>query len=355
METRENLNDCQLSRLKIATQSRIPKPKVSNAKASTLSSFPVHLQSTKIYSEPCTPKCNLNLDSLMDSALKASMATVAGEEHSWLIGAERASSSNVDELLDQFEEFQDCIDVAVEPLHTLHNLPSEIEESQGSYDGPIDTTVKEEDEVYIGEESNHPNGYLQVFMSRLYSIAKTLDWLKAQPFSFTPETPLERSNTGNNNIDTRSNGSNTHSTGASSCKSSRSLSAAFDLAALEPAAFQFSGTVAVQNLESGCSSSCVSRSITTHYPHEYSTRLQGRLHFGYEEEDEDDFLSACSDFEEEESTVTAITAASPGQISISSKSSGADSDELHQSLLKTASMGVGGVNEWLSNGWQDQY
>lgn len=349
METRESLNDCQLSRLKIATQSRISKPKVSTAKASTLSSFPVHLQSTEIYSEPCTPKCNLNLDTLMDSALKASMATVAGEEHSWLIGAERASSSNVDDLLDQFEEFQDCIDVDVEPLHTLHDLLSEIEESQGSYDGPIDTTIREEDEVYIGEENNHENGYLQAFMSRLYSIAKTLDWLKAQPFSFTPETPLERSNTGNTATDTRSNGSNTQSTGASSCKSSRSLSAAFDLAALQPAAFQFS-SAAGQNLESGCSSSCISRSIATHYPCEYSTRLQGRLHFGYEEEEEDDFLSACSDIEE-----GTVTAASPGQTSISSKSSGADSDELHQSLLKTASMGVGGVNEWLTNGWQDQY
>lgn len=348
MKSQEISNDCKLSRLKMAPQSKIPKPKVSSA-ASVLTSYPVHLHSTELSSEPCTPAGAINssnLDSLIDSALKASMAKE--EEHSWLIGADRGS--NVDELLDQLDhvEYEDCIEGSI-PAYDNY-LPSDLEESQGSHYGPIDTTNNREEEVGLSEgklEDSHARGYLQAFVGRLCSVAKTLDWLKSQPFSFTPETPLERSN-----MD--SDDSNTRSTGSSSCKSSRSLSAAFDLAAIEPQTFRCSGVAAEHDTKSGASSSCVSRSIATQF-RDYN-RVEGKPNFNDEEED-DDFLSACSDSDYfEDSTAPPPAAASSEQFSTnSSTSSGADSDELHRSLIKT-SMGAGGVTEWLSNGWQaDEY
>jgi hypothetical protein len=326
MTTQFNSNERQLSRLKIAPQSKIPKPKVVASSSTFLSSFPVQDLSSESNNTPTSSTNNFktNLDFLLESGLKAQIDTVSGEEHSWLIGAERGSS-DVDDFLNQFE---DCIDVEG-PLQT-HYVPSDVE-SQGSHDGPIDDVPIVEEEELEMDRSNHLTGYLQAFVGKLCSMAKTLEWLKAQPFSFTPSTPLYRSR----NKDTYEN--DTRSGAASSCKSSRSLSAAFDLAAIEPAAFGFT------ELPSSC---CISRST--------EIRLSNYL----EEDNYEDYLSACSDFEDEEETIIPTTAAagSPGgQVSVSSKSSGADSDELHQSLLNNASLRVDGVNDWLSNGWQPEY
>jgi hypothetical protein len=344
MTSHLNSNEGEVPRLKMLSQSKIPKPKAATS-SSMLSSFPVHLHSTDISTEPNTPATTIannafNLDLLLDSGLKTQMATAPGEEHSWFISADRGS--DVDELLDQLE-FEDCIDDGelIEGSIPMHYVPSDIEEeSQGSHDGPIDTDPS---------TKHHQSGYLQAFVGKLCSMAKTLEWLKAQPFSFTPQTPLDRSNNG---IDINSNDSNTRSGAASSCKSSRSLSAAFDLAALEPSVFQCSGATPpaasrgrqkqdVLEAELSSSRSYVSCSIAPQFVRRgYNTDV--------EDEEEDDFLSACSDCGED--VATAATALnSPGQASVSSQSSSADSDGMHASLLK-ASMCVGGVNEWLSNG-----
>jgi hypothetical protein len=311
-------NDGHLSRLKMPPQSKIPKPKV-DASSHMLSSFPVHLLSTEVsLSEPCTPanNSNENLDLLLDSGLKAQMAT-AGEEHTWLIGTDRGS--DVDELLDQFLEFEDCIDGEV---LTSSYVPSDVEESQGSHAGPLEDTCS----ITGGEEQQEKilrnSGYLQAFVGKLCSMAKTLEWLKAQPFSFTPETPLDLSNVDRNAY---SNDRNASSGAASSCKSSRSLSAAFDRAA---------GLSSVSNYS-------VSRSIASQLNRHYEGQTVE------DEDEEDDFLSAYSEICQDATAST--TAVSPSQSSMSSESSGADSEEMHRSLLKT-SIGTEGVSDWLSSG-----
>lgn len=309
-----------------------------------LNSFNVHPHSSELSSEPCTPatanNSNENLDLLLDSGLKAQMAT-AGEEHNWLIGADRGG--DVDELLDQFLEFEDCIDG--EGLIPPDCVSSDIKESQESHAGPLEDTcnnIEEEGEEEELEKILQKDGYLLNFWFR---VAKTLKWLKTQPFSFTPETPLDLSN-----MDEIAH-SNASSRAASSCKSSRSLTAAFDLAALEPEAFQFAGTPTRGEhqclLEPGLLSSSkysVSRSIVYQLDLQYEDRR-------VEDEDEgDDFLSACSEIGEDAiATAATFAATCPGQLSMSSESSGADSDEMHRSLLKT-SMGTAGVSEWLSSG-----
>lgn len=345
MTSQFNSNDGHLSRLRMPPQSRIPKPKAA-ASSYMLSSFHVHLDTTELSSESCTPATANNsienLDLLLDSSLKAQMAT-ADEERSWLIGADRGS--DVDELLDQFLEFEDCVDD--EGSLPSCYVPSDTEESQGSHADPLEdtcSTIGEDEEVQ--DKMSQNNGYLQAFVG---SMAKTLRWL-AQ--TFRPATPLDRSNV-DRNAYSSSNDRNTRSGAASSCKSSRSLSAAFDLAALEPEVFQFASAVEV----AAGGQQCLLEPELSSSNYNVSRSIASQLHCHYEnhqvedeDDDEDDFLSACSEICE--GTITsrpATAAASPGQLSISSESSGADSEEMHLSLLKT-SLGVGAVSDWLSNG-----
>lgn len=303
-------------RLLTHSESKIPKPRIFVA-AESSSSFPVQLRGIESVTEPTTPApvIQQSLDLLIDTALKECVDSAGGARRSWLLDSERGT--DVEELLDDLE-FEDCIETWPEGSSPGYSLPSD-NESMGSW-SPDTYRIADTGQP---EPQASTSGHIRAMINKLRNL---LTWLKFQPLTSTPAT---------------SKTSNTPSSSASSCRSSRSLSSAFDRAAVQPMAF------------------LAARWHKIWEAHDDTPML--------DDDADDDFKSACSELEEftdcmdghcgEESHQVktrweqgnASLLSSPGQISLASGSSGADSEQLHSSLLKS-SLSRSTISEWLSSG-----
>lgn len=323
--TMPRTNERLKPRLLARSESKIPKPRI-HVSAESSSSFPVQLrgiEDVSELSEPTTPApvFQQSLDLLIDTALKDCVASAGGVRRSWLVDSE--PGSDVEELLDDLE-FEDCIDSWPENSSPGYALPSDCE-SMGSWSPDVDRIP---DKGEPEPQASAPSLILTI-ISKLRNVARMLTWLKFQPLTSTLATPA----TSKTNL--------IPSSRASSCKSSRSLSSAFDQAAVLPTTF-----------------------LAARWHQSFATHNDNSI-----PDDDDDYKSACSDLEafadcidtfcQEDSRqcctpfqhhfLGASVLCSPGQVSLASDSSGADSEQLHSSLLKS-SLSRSTISEWLSSG-----